>query len=163
MDGKLLFQLFDERERAYTEATSKIAKELDFVLEAINEVLEIKDEDVTWQSFDLQDTMFVFIGKLGLETSNAKLITAAIPVHLVEKGKEAIIEFLSKENEKNQTVDEYERQSLNKIRQTIAQEQEDEEFIDEEPLPEIVDPTSMLGESLLDYIKRNNRPNRTLH
>lgn len=167
MDGKALLELFSQRDKAYSELTVKIAEELGFALEAIVEVLDLKDKQITWQSFEVHDPMITFVGRFGNDSRVPKLISATIPISVVEKGsKEVIVDFLKKEVERQGNVETSEHNVIEKLREVLSNSGElmdDEELIEEIPLPEIKDPATMTGETFMDYMTRNKTKIRTLH
>jgi hypothetical protein len=152
IEEKTLQQLFEERDKSYHLLTEEIVGRIDFVFEAIIEVLELNPTAVSWEGVDIHGVMLVLVGKIGpLPSAPEKLrvITIGIPLPVVySKSKDFVVKFL----------------------QTHAKEEINHDETDEHPTSPVKDisasrsvPTKQSGESKIEYEQRNSTTKRTLH
>ncbi len=104
---KDLVELFNKRDKAFSDATSDITKQIDFVYEAIIAFLDENPHNIIWDSIEINASkMVVIVARIvdGLATSQlntdtlptARLLTIGIPFNIINTGtKDGVIKFLA--------------------------------------------------------------------
>jgi hypothetical protein len=100
-----LLKLFNNRDNSFEQATAVIAKQIDFVYEAIVEFLGENPHNISWDSVDINaSNMIVIIARIfqdGIDPvlqyeSQIRLLTIGIPFEVVQlNSKEAVVQFLA--------------------------------------------------------------------
>lgn len=153
-----LLKLFQTRDDTYHESTEVIAKELDFVFEAIIEALEVNVDTIKWEEMRIFESSLMLIAKVdgGDADNTVKIVTVGIPLAVIEQqSKEVLLKFLL----------------ANKTTEDMLARGNDNHGSDQEEESEHLDYDSMLAppktlelkETLKDYLARGTTEKRTVH
>lgn len=162
VEDKTLQQLFEDRDVTYHQLTAQIVERLDFVFEAIVEVLDLDPTVVSWEGIDIHGIMLVLVGKIGpsIQTpEQLRVVTIGIPLPIVfSNSKDYVVKFLKKHAVDQSNTEETEQSIENSLQSNT----------DEKPLVSVEDtsftrPVTKSGETKFEYEKRNRTRKRTLH
>ena len=147
MNAIQLKELLRDRDDIYHNKTKEIAQKINFVFEAIIEVLEVTPSSVHWEGMDIFEKTLVLVAKVDYEDGAIRLITIGIPLFVIDRGsKEFLLKFLLA-NKRDDVVDNSSEED-NSI---------DMNHVTAEPA------YTTTKESMREYVERNITDKRTVH